>query len=173
MSRFICGGSKYEVGGEKEGVISLPVSLENLPEEVKVQGHILYLPTPFHVSLVYVGKIIEKYNVSILDFANKIVEDFCDFTKTNDISVVHYKNEFKFVTKNNKKTVVVMCEVSNLDKFFDLMNEKYGLSIPYMPTHVTLYGNIKNKPGASLMDLYDIKNFTIPIENPIGRMLLA
>lgn len=170
MSEFICGTNKYEIGGESQ-TIFLPVSFENLPEEIKVQGQTLYLPSPFHVSLVYIGKMIKKYKITIPDFANKIVGDFCDFTKTNDIDLIRYTNEFKFVTKNEKQTVVVMCEVSNLNKFFDLINQKYRLNVLYMPTHVTVYGDVKGRRGVWLMDEDDIKNFTVPIKNPIGRKL--
>ncbi|MFA6177501.1 MAG: hypothetical protein WC694_01240 [Candidatus Paceibacterota bacterium] len=170
-SRFICENNKYKIGGEKEDTIYLPVSFSNLPEEIKVQEQTLYLFNSFHVSLIYIGKIIEKYNITIPDFLNKIENDFCEFIKTNNVEVVRYNNEFKFVARNDKKTVVVMCEVSNLNKFFDLINQKYELPLKYMPTHVTLYGNLKNKPGIWLMNEDDIKNFTIPIENPIGRLL--
>src|SRR3989344_5957913 len=129
-SRFICETKKYKIGGEKEDTtIYLPVSFEGLPEEVKVQEQTLYFPNPFHVSLVYIGKIVEKYNITIPNFLNKIVNDFCEFTKTHDIEVVRYNNEFKFVARNDKKTVIVMCEVSNLNKFFDSINKKYELHI--------------------------------------------
>src|SRR3989344_8677913 len=125
---FICRNSKYELMAVDNEVIYLLVSFNNLPEEIMVKGITLYLPSPFHVSLVYIGKIIERYNISIPDFLNKIVEDFCNFTKTNNIEVTNYKDEYKFVTRDNiKKTVVVMCEVSNLNNFFDLINKKYEL----------------------------------------------
>src|SRR3989344_6054996 len=74
--KYICGDKKYIL---QDQVIYLPVSLKNLPEEIKVQGETLYFPTPFHISLVYVRKIIENYNISIPDFSNKIANDFCDF----------------------------------------------------------------------------------------------
>ncbi|MBI2630966.1 hypothetical protein HYW73_01975 [Candidatus Nomurabacteria bacterium] len=64
MSKFICGGNEYEIVND---TIFRPVSFKNLPEEIKVQGEILHLisPTsnvPFHVSLVYIKKIIDRYN---------------------------------------------------------------------------------------------------------------
>jgi hypothetical protein len=166
-SEFMCGNEKYKIGND---TIYLPVSFNNLPEEIQVKGQTLYLPTPFHVSLVYIGKMIEKYNISIPNFKEKIASDFCEFTKAHDINILRY-NEFRFVEKEEKKTVIVMCEVSNLDKFFDLINKKYGLHIKYMTTHITLYGNLKKKSGIWLMDEDDIKNFTVPIENPIGKTL--
>ena len=169
-SKSVCGKDKYKIGGTTN-TIYLPVDFEGLPEEINIHGQTLYLPGPFHVSLVYVGRIIDKYEISIPDFINKVEEDFCEFTKTHDIDIVRFTNEFKFVEREGKKTVVAMCEVSNLNKFFDLINKKYGLNIKYMPTHVTLYGNLKDKPGIYLMNEDDIKNFTVPIENPIGHEL--
>ena len=167
--KFICESKKYIIS---ERVIWLPVSFENLPEEIKVQGCNLYLPNPFHVSLVYIGKIIERYNISIPDFLNKIVDDFCNFTRVNDIDITGYNNEYRFCSRDGvKKTVVVTCEVSNLNKFFDFINKKYGLNIKYMPTHVTLYSTTKNESGIFLMDEDDIKNFTKIVPNPIGHSL--
>jgi len=169
--KFICGKDKYELGGLNTDLIFLPVSFENIPQEIKAQEYTLYFPTPFHVSLVYIGKIVKKYSISIPDFLNKIVGDFCNFIKTNPIEVIRYNNEFRLANRDGKKTIVVMCEVSNLNKFFDFVNQKYKLNIKYTPTHVTLYNTVKGEPGISLMDLDDIKNFTVPIENPIGRLL--
>jgi hypothetical protein len=165
--KLICE-NKYELGYH---TISLPVELKNLPDEIKVAEYTLYLPSPFHVSLVYIGKIVKKYNINEPDFENKIIADFCEFSKTNEIKIINYTDEYKFVERDDKKTVVVMCEVSNLNKFFDLMNKKYGLNIKYQPTHITLYNKIKGEPGIYLMDMNDVKNFTKPIPNPIGHLL--
>jgi hypothetical protein len=150
--------------------IGLPISIKNLPEEIKIQGNTFYFPTAFHVSLIYIGKIIKKYNVLIQNFEDKVVEDFCKFSKENDIRVLEY-GDFKFVERDGKKTIVVMCKVSNLDNFFDLINKKYGLNIKYPTTHVTLYNVKKGESGVYLMDEDDIKNFTKHIPNPIGHPL--
>ena len=170
--KFICGGEKYKLGGVNNDVIGMSVSFD-LPEEIKIQETKLYPPAPFHVSLVYVRKIIENYNISIPDFSSKIAEDFCDFVKSNPIEIIRYKNdEYKFVSRDGtKKTVIIMCELSNINKFFDLINKKYGLNIKYPAPHVTLYNTLKGKPGIYLMDQDDIKNFTVPIENPLGFSL--
>ena len=116
---------------------------------------------------------MERYNIEIPDFKDKIVEDFCEFTKSHDISLVRYLDEYRFVSKPDRdfKTVVVMCEVSNLDKFFGYINEKYGLHIKPMTTHVTLYNTLKGESGMYLMDEDDLRNFTKVIPNPIGNSL--
>jgi len=168
-SPFIFGGEKYKFIPEK-GIISLPVKLENLPDKLVVKELTLLKRAEFHVSLVCIRKIIEKYKISIPNFENKILNDFSEFTKTKDVASISYKDEFKFVAKENKKTLVVMCEVSNLDNFFDFINKKYSLEIESPPAHVTLYTE-DGESGIYLIRADDIKNFTKPIPNPIGHSL--
>lgn len=164
---FICGENKYTIS--VTNTIGLPVSLKNLPSEVVIDGNKLLLKSSFHVSLVCINEIIRKHNISIIDFKNSVVKDFCDFTVVNDIQVLRYK-EFKYAEENNLKTVIVMCEISNLPKFFEILNKKYGLQVEYPPTHVTLY-TIEGKVGIFLTDSNDIKNLTKHISNPVGHSL--
>jgi hypothetical protein len=63
-----------------------------------------------------------------------------------------------------------MCKISNLSEFFESINKKYGLSIEYPPTHVTLYV-LPSKMGIFLTDSNDIQKLTEPIINPIGLSL--
>ena len=167
MDRKLICENRFQYTPNK--VIGLPIQLENLPNELRIEGNTLVLKNNFHVSLVCIGKIIEKYNISETDFENKIINDFCEFSKINKIEVLKY-NDFKFVQQDDLKSVVVMCDISNLDKFFKLMNEKYGLNVEYPPTHTTLY-ILESKLGIFLTDADDIKNLTKPISNPIGRLL--
>jgi hypothetical protein len=163
---LICGG-KFTFGHE---TISLLVSLKNMPGEITFEGNSFLVNDFLHVSLVCVGKIIEKYNIQIPGFKNKIIKDFCEFSDKNDIGPVLYTEDFRFAEKDDKKTVIVMCKVPNLDKFFELINKKYELNIEYPPTHVTLY-KLPGKLGIFLIDSNDIKNLTKSITNPIGHLL--
>jgi hypothetical protein len=162
--KFICGGKKFELGGPKEDTIGLPVAFSNLPEKIEIEGYTLFLKTTFHISLVCVGKIIEKYNISIPNFLDKVIADFCDFTKNNKIDLIRYRNEFRFMSENERRTVVVMCDVSNLTKFFDYINKKYNTRIEYPPTHVTLY-TLQPNLGIFMIDSSDMKRLTKPLEN--------
>ncbi|MBU1349736.1 MAG: hypothetical protein ABII99_00125 [Patescibacteria group bacterium] len=56
-----------------------------MPKKIEVEGHALFLKTSFHVNLVCIGKIIEKQNIIILDFIDKIVADFCDFIQLKSV----------------------------------------------------------------------------------------
>lgn len=163
MSKFICGKEKYALGGPREDTIGLPVSFLNLPATIEVEGLTLYLKTSLHISLVCIGKIIEKHNIIIPDFFNKVVTDFCEFTKMKSIDLVRCRDEFKLVSENERRSLIVMCDVSNLNKFFDLVNEKYNLQLEYPPTHVTLYTLQK---GIFLIDARAIEQLTKTIKNP-------
>ncbi|MCX6752693.1 MAG: hypothetical protein NTZ87_04330 [Candidatus Nomurabacteria bacterium] len=167
--KFMCEKNKYTISATN--TISLPVLLKDLPSEVVINGNKLILKSSFHVSLVCINEIIKKYCISVPNFRNLVVKDFCDFVKTNDIYLLNYLEEFRFVTENDLKTVIVICKVSNLDKFFDFINKKYKLKIEYPPTHVTLY-TLEGKLGIFLIDANDIKNLTKSIPNPIEHSLL-
>ena len=161
----ICGGGKYELAGQTGETIGLPVVLKGLPPKIQVEGYTLFLKSSFHISLVCIGKIIEKHGVSISSFIDKVVDDFCEFIKTNEVSLVGYRDEFRFVSDKERRSVVVMCDISNLDKFFELLNQKYGLQFEMQPTHVTLY-TLQPDLGIFLTDSQDIERLTKLISNP-------
>jgi hypothetical protein len=150
--------------------ISLPVSLENLPNKITFEGNDFLINPFLHVSLVCIGEIIKKHNVLIPDFEIGVINNFCEFSQNNNISVIEYTDDFKFVARDDLKSIIVMCRVPNLDKFFDLINKKYGLEIEYPPTHITLY-TLPSKLGIFLTDKGDIVQLTKIIPNPIGAPL--
>lgn len=164
--RFICNGEKYEVGGPKEDTIGLPVAFSGLPQTIEVEGYVLNLKTAFHVSLVCIGKIVEKHNLADPELVSKIVTDFCEFIQHTSVDLVRYREEFKFASEAELRAVVVMCDISNLDKFFDLINKKYSLNLEYPPTHATLY-TLQPDVGIFLTDNDDINRLTKSIEAPV------
>lgn len=167
MPRPICGSEKYKLAGSKEDVIILPVSLDNLPPKIEAEGYNLSSKKEFHCSLVCIGKIIEKHKVSIPNFTEKVIADFCEFIKDNEVNLLRYRDEFRFVTKEDEGfAVILMCDIANLDKFFELINKKYGLQVEYPPTHITLY--TFQGVGVFLTDSQDIQKFTKAIANPTG-----
>ncbi|MBI4094703.1 MAG: hypothetical protein HY435_00730 [Candidatus Liptonbacteria bacterium] len=163
--KFICGGEKYVIGGPKEDTIALPIFPAGLPDTITIERDSLFRKTSFHVSLVCIGKIIEKQNVSTPNFQDKIVADFCEFTQKNNVDLLRYRDEFRFAFQNERKAIIAMCDVSNLESFFMHVNQKYGLSIEYPPTHVTLY-TLQPDKGIFLTDSGDIEKLTKLISNP-------
>jgi hypothetical protein len=165
MAKYICGGGKYMLGGPNEDSIGLPISISNLPEKTNAEGYLLSVRTVFHVTLVAIGKIIEKHKVTSPDFLDKIVSDFCEFTQKNNVDLLRFRDELKFASEKEKRSIIMMCDISNLNKFFDFINEKYNLQVEYPPTHVTLY-TLQQDIGIFLTDSKDIKTMTKSIKNP-------
>lgn len=161
----ICG-NKFEY---KYNTISLPVEFKELPSNLIVENFNLFLKSSFHVSLVCIGKIIEKNSISIANFEDNVINDFCEFSKSNELRVLEF-NDFRFVFQNDRRSIVVMCKISNLNNFFDFINNKYNLNLEYPPTHVTLY-TLESRNGIFLTDSSDIKNLTKLISNPTGHLL--
>ncbi|MFA6554184.1 MAG: hypothetical protein WCS89_01620 [Candidatus Paceibacterota bacterium] len=165
--KYICDGTKYEMGGPKLDTISLPVSIKGIPLKINIEGYELQLKSSFWVSLVCIGKIIEKHKISIPDFVDKVIEDFCNYTRTVEVNFLKYRNEFRFVSQNERRTIVAMCDISNLREFFDLVNKKYNLNVEYQPTHVTVY-TLQPELGIFLSDSNDLERLTKVIPNPEG-----
>jgi hypothetical protein len=165
MTKNICGGGKYILGGPNEDAIGLPVSISHLPETIEVEGYTLLRKSTFHSTLICIGKIIEINKIEIPDFKKKVLADFCDFIQNNSIDIINFRDEFRFANEDEKRAVVVMCDISNLNKFFDLISEKYNLDLEYPPTHVTLY-TLQPDKGVFLTGTEDIKTMAKPITNP-------
>ena len=165
MAKDICGQGRYVLGGPNEDSIGLPVSISKLPEKINVEGYSLSVRTSFHITLVAIGKIMKKYKVVVPDFIDKVVDDFCEFTQKKNIDLSRFHDELKFASEKEKRSIVMMCDISSLNHFFDLINEKYGLQVEYPPTHATLY-TLQQDKGIFLTDSKDIETMTKPIENP-------
>ncbi len=165
--KFICG-NKYTISGTN--TIALSVDISNLPARINVENSDLVVKSAFHISLVCINEIIRKNKIMDTNFKDSVVADFCNFVQGNDVDLIKYTNEFRFLEQNDQKSIVVFCEVSNINKFFDILNEKYNLNLECPPMHVTIY-LLEGKLGIFLTDTNDLNDFTKIIPNPIGRNL--
>lgn len=166
MNGRICDGGKYIFGSKS---IGLPILLSNIPETIEVEGQILFMKTTFHVTLVAIEKIIEKYGVTVPGFLEEVTGDFCEFVREHEVRFTGFREEWRFAFQGEKRSLVVMCSVSNLNTFFERLNAKYDLHVEYPPTHVTLH-TFQRDRGIFLTDQDDIENMTKQVENP-GIML--
>ena len=168
MDKFICDREKYTLSGQTGDSVCLPVLLSDssLPKELEIEGNVLSLKTEFHVTLVAMGKIIKKYEVTDPNFIEKVIADFCQFVQENPVELIRYRDEYRFMAENERRTVVVMCDVSNLDKFFEQLNKKYSLGVECPPTHVTLY-TLQPNVGIFMVDSGDMQKLTKVITAPV------
>jgi len=157
MKNYICNSKKYTGGSS---YISLPIDSPDLPKEIVVDGISLSLKEELHVSLFCVKNVLSKYkNLT----EEEIEKAFCEFISSNDISFLKYTGEFKIASFEERKSVVGLCEISNLEKLFKHMREKLNIEINTQPTHVTLYTLQSNK-GIGLNNQNDIEEKTSEIE---------
>lgn len=160
-NNYICKNKQYKFNHH---TISLPIIIDDLPDKLQINKESLSLKSSFHVSLVCIGKIIEKNKIFLDNFENKIINDFCEFTKNTNIQIIKY-TDFRLATDKERRSLIVMCEVSNLNNFFNLINKKYSLNIETQPTHLTLY-TLQPDLGIFLTNTQDIKNMTKLIDVP-------
>ena len=73
------------------------------------------------------------------DAEEEILQHFCDFSEQHEIKFEGFTKEFRLAAREERKSIVAMCKISNLDTFAEYLTEKIGLPIPPQPTHVTIY----------------------------------
>ena len=162
MDSFICNGEKYAYRKE---TIALPLSLKGLPEQIAIGDLSLMRKSSLHVSLVCVGRLVTKHKIQDPHFEQAVIDDFCDYSAAHDVSFVKFQNDFKLVAQHERRSLIVMCEVSGLDGFFSLINKKYQLKLEPHPTHVTLY-TLQPDKGIFLVDDHDLEMLSKPTPNP-------
>jgi hypothetical protein len=158
LIKYICGGSKFAYS---KGYIGLPVIIDNLPMKVEVSGTVLKRKSSFHISLVCVKDILAKKP----DAEQVVLSEFCKFTSENDISFLGYTGEFRLAEYGERKSIVALCTVSNLNIFLELLSVKIGINIPAQPTHITLF-TLQQEIGVGLNTPADMETKSRIVELP-------
>ena len=163
MKNYICGANKFAYG---KGYIYLPIDLDsNLPDDLEIDGVRLLRKSSFHVSLVCVKNIGNNLE-------QKVIDSFCKFTSVNDISFVRFIGEFRFAEFEERKTLVVKCQISGIEKFIKQLSQELGMDIPNQPTHVTLY-TLQPDAGIGLNSLNELDGKSKVVEGPIKLDILS
>lgn len=156
-----------------KGYLHLPIKLNNekLPKTIVIQNTNLHIKTSFHVSLMCI-KNIEK-NCKVENIAEKIINLFCEFTKDNEVVFGDFTGEFRFAERDEdgRKSLVGMCNIKNLNNFFDKVNSDFGLNISYQPTHVSFY-TLNLDEAIGLNNQQDIETMTKDISNHLSKELI-
>lgn len=149
------------------------LSLGKLPETIELEGEELIIKNEFHISLVWVGKLSEMVDKQNKEKIKKeMIEDFERFTEKYSLKDYELTKELRLVRKGSQKTIIVMAKVPHLKTFFDQLSLKYGLELPYQPTHITLYTLPTDKIGIGILSEEELNDFSEPIDiSAIQRIL--
>jgi hypothetical protein len=144
---LICNSSNITYD---KGYIALWLEDYPLPDTLDIEDTTLLKKDHFHVSLLCVKNILEV----IPDIENEILNHFCDFVKEKELKFEGFTNEYRTAYADERKSVVALCNVSNLNTFADYLSEKIDVKVAHQPAHVTIYtlqpnaGIGINNPGA-------------------------
>lgn len=138
-------------------IVLADLQLDNLPDTVEVGDTQFVKKSEFHITLVCVKRIVEAIGAE--EAEDEILELFKEFIKTAPINKFRLLPELRLVQRDTRRTIVVMARVENLKSFFDLLRERYKLSIPYQPTHITIY-SLQQEVGISLSSEEELQNDT-------------
>lgn len=155
---YICGSDRFFYGA---GYLALSVDVGNLPDTFVVEGQQLQKKSSFHVSLLCI-KSLPGVNAEL---EKKTLDFFCTFVQENMVSFVRYTGEFRYAQYEERKSVIALCEVSNLARFFKELGKELGIEIPPQPTHVTLY-TLQPEIGIGLNTRAEMDEKSLPIEPP-------
>lgn len=130
-----------------KGWIALPYELGEIAPSIKIDGEILYVKPEFHFHMSifpvkdwlahWAEKSPEEAESALLNEAAKLLKQF-------PVTILKLRGEYRLAQKEDRKTVVVMCEAINIDKFAEGMGKFLGIEIPVQPAHITLYTRKSN-----------------------------
>ena len=153
----------FNENGEKS--IAIPLLIPNLPRKVSLDNSIFVLKSEFHATVLPIIKIKEKNKIFDTKFDDFIIDYFCRYVENRPIEFIKYTGEFRIASKRDKKTIIAMCELSNLPDLYKMINEKYNLKLEVPPAHVTMY-TLYNKLGIFIIDSDDINKMTKSVKIP-------
>lgn len=153
------------------GYISLVISdLADLPEQINVDGKTLLRKGEFHISLMALKNLLPLINAVNADVTElDLVQDFLDYHSNFQLAEYAPTNEFRYVIRDERETVVGMVEVPHINGLFEQLRAKYGVDIPTQPTHITLY-TLQPEAGIGILSQDEIEKDSKPISLPDIRL---
>jgi hypothetical protein len=152
---------------DNSSILLTELVIPELPKELTFKGQKLFVKDEFHITLVSVRHLAEVINPNdSYRAAHQILQEFNKFIETNSLEEYEISSDLRFVQTDREKTIVVMANVSNLDKFFKHLNHKFSVKLPKQQAHVTLYRYPKDFIGIPIPSLEILESISKPIEIP-------
>ena len=155
-----------DVYNYEEGYIGLNISIAGLPESIVFKGNEFVLKSDFHITLINAVATARSIDINNAESIEKeIVYEFKNFINKQSLDRYQLFKKFRFVTRDERKSVIAMANVPNLKEFFDVLRQKYNTAIPYQPTHATIYV-LPSKGGIGLLSDEQLEQDSVPVEVP-------
>ncbi len=119
-----------------------------LPSSIEIEGEALLKKTEFHITLMCVAevsaRISDTTDVSVEHVERKLLEIFLECSARHPVVMGKFLNEFRLVRKDDRTTIVIRCEMLNIEPFFAECERFYNRIIERQPMHLTLYTKTLN-----------------------------
>lgn len=130
-------------GGEGYVWLALDSSMFGLlPERIHVSGVELAKRPEFHVTLGNIHSIMSRVPGAS---EHALIESFEEYVAAHPITFKRFLDDIRFVSKNDRRSVVICCEVDGLDGLYEAWEALFGVPILRQPTHVTIYSLASGK----------------------------
>lgn len=145
------------------GYLMLPISLDvnRLKEDIFLFGNTLVIKDEFHVSLFCNKNIPESAYKKIPNIEERILEIFYKLADNEPFYLEKRFLNFRFAKteKGDRKSLVLMVSVKNLNLFYDKINTEFNLNLEYPPTHISLY-TLKKNEAIGINNSFDLELLT-------------
>ena len=140
--------------------------LTDLPTKIEIDGKTLFKKEEFHVSLMALKHLVPLINAGTNNVTeDDLVQDFIDYQSTADLSQFQPTNEFRYVKRDGRETVIAMVNVPNIEGLFERLRIKYCVDIPTQPTHITLY-SLRPDASIGILSQFELERDSKQIELP-------
>lgn len=150
------------------------IQLSKLPESIVVEGDRFVIKPEFHISLVWVGRLME-----LIDDEDKnkvkteMISEFDKFSEEYSLKDFEIISELRLVKQGEQKSIIVRARVPNLDVFFTRLSQKYGVEFPVQPAHITLYTLPTDKIGIGILSQEELQEKSEAIDIPEIQSILS
>ncbi len=121
-----------------------PETFQHFPQSVMWRGNALLKKDDFHVTICKGEDVWQRAGLDASAGEVKLLALFERFVKEQPIALGQFNKDFRFIQKEEKKSIIIRCTVKNLDLFFEALNVEFGIQMPLQPAHITLYTLQKN-----------------------------
>ncbi|MFZ1483910.1 MAG: hypothetical protein WAS36_02765 [Candidatus Saccharimonadales bacterium] len=148
------------------GYIALcDLQLKGLPREIVIDGENLPVQTEHHISLICTKRLVPLLTLKNSNgVEQEFITAFLEFEAQQHITEYEVTNEFFVVEKDDRKSIVVKCNVPYLDELFQSLNDTFEQDFPKQVAHITLFA--RNNAGIGLISDEELARIAKPINLP-------